>query len=334
MFRSQLGVTAVALVMASAAVAAEPAQPATALPAASDDDAWKKLAPKFPPLPVWARTLVGPLPKTTAAMLELDRLHRAENPLGPVLSAKVRWAAADAVGCEYARRYAEADLKRAKVSQADIDAFIEGTDKPTDAESLSLKFARKLTKAAYTVTDSEFERVLKALGPDKTCALVHTLAYCNFHNRILLAVGAEVEPGGPLPPFEVPLDPQKQMAVESPPRPTWADLKDAKPPRVPVRFAWTDDEDDEIDVLAAVEGQKKRTGRMPLPDKSRFVGLPADVKQQTDRIVWMTVSMGYQPRLTQAWFVCLRAYQREAKFDRLASNSVFWVVTRSNECFY
>jgi alkylhydroperoxidase family enzyme len=300
----------------------------------SDDDAWKRIPPQYPALPVWARTLVSPLPKTTGAMLELDRLHRSENPLGPVLSAKIRWVAADALGCEYARRYAEADLKRAKVPQADIDAFLEGTDTPTDAEKLAFKFARKLTKAAYTVTDSEFERVLKAFGPEKTCALVHSLAYCNFHNRILLALRVEVEPNGPLPPLEVPLDSEKRMTVASPPRPDWGELKGAKPPKVPVRFAWTDDEDETIDVLAAVETQKQRTVRIPLPDKAQFAELPADAKQQSENIVWMTVSMGYQPRMTAAWFTCLRAYQSEAKFNRLASNSVFWVVTRSNECFY
>lgn len=315
--------------------AADPARPG-GLPVVSDAAAWAKLTPKYPPLPVWARTLATPLPKTTAAMLELDRLHRAENPLGPVLSAKVRWAAADAIGCEYAKKYAEADLMRARVTDAEVGAFVEGTDQPTDAERLAVRFARKLTKAAYTVTDGEFAAVLKAFGPEKTCALVHTLAYCNFHNRILIAVGAEVEATGPLPPFDIPLDPDRRREVESPPRPDWAALKGGKQPRVPVRFAWSDDEDDNsaVDVLAAVETQKKRPGRMPVPDAARFASLPADAKRQSETIVWMTVSMGYQPRMTAAWFTCLRAYQSEAKFDRLASNSVFWVVTRSNECFY
>lgn len=312
--------------------AADPDKPG-GLPVADNSEAWKQLPRKNPPLPVWARTLVGPLPKTTGAMLELDRLHRAENPLGPVLSAKVRWAAADAIGCDYAKKYAEADLKRAKVPQADIDAFVQSTDTPTDDERLLLKFARKLTKAAYTVTDGEFAAVLKAYGPDKTCAAVHTLAYCNFHNRILLALHAEVEPDGPLPPLDVPLDADARKEVDSPPRPDWAGLKEGPQPRVSVRSAWAD-EDAGIDVFAQMDDQKERTVRIPLPDQSRFVGLPPEVKKQSERIVWMTVSMGYQPRMTAAWFACLRAYQSEAKFDRVASNSVFWTVTRGNECFY
>jgi hypothetical protein len=32
------------------------------------------------PLPAWARPLAGPLPSTTARMLELDTLHRAPGP--------------------------------------------------------------------------------------------------------------------------------------------------------------------------------------------------------------------------------------------------------------
>lgn len=313
--------------------AADPDKPG-GLPVATDADAWKQLPRKNPPLPVWARTLIGPLPKTTGAMLELDRLHRAENPLGPVLSAKLRWVAADALGCDYARAYAEADLKRANVPQADIDAFAEGTDTPADDEKKLFAFARKLTKAAYTITDAEFAAVLKAFGPEKTCAAVHTLAYCNFHDRILMGLRAEVEANGPLPPFDVPLDPDARQDVPAPPRPDWALLKDAKPPKMSVRSAWADDEAAVPDPLSLVEAQKARPLRMPLPDKGVFAGLPPDVKRQTDSIVWMTVSMGYQPRLTAAWFACLRAYQSEAKFDRLASNSVFWVVTRSNECFY
>src|SRR5262245_8447665 len=76
-------------------------------PAASAEEAWSRLPLAAPPLPAWARTLAGPLPRTTAAMLELDHLHRAKSPLGPVLAGKMRWMAADAIGCEYGRRYAE-----------------------------------------------------------------------------------------------------------------------------------------------------------------------------------------------------------------------------------
>ena len=71
-------------------------------------------------LPTWARATARDLPRTTAAMLDLDRLHRTKSPLGPSLRGKMRWVAADANRCEYARATAEADLRRAGVSEAEI----------------------------------------------------------------------------------------------------------------------------------------------------------------------------------------------------------------------
>ena len=71
-----------------------------------------------------------------------------------------------------------------------------------------------------------------------------------------------------------------------------------------------------------------------MPDKSRFERMPPDVKKQTDTIVWMTVSAGYQPEMTMAWFAAFRAYQQEGKSNSVFSSSLFWVVTRSNDCFY
>src|SRR4051812_30176715 len=50
-------------------------------PALPNDEAWKRLPAAEKgggkPLPAWARTLADALPRTTAAMLELDYLHRA-----------------------------------------------------------------------------------------------------------------------------------------------------------------------------------------------------------------------------------------------------------------
>ena len=66
------------------------------------------------------------LPRTTAAMLDLDRLHRTRSPLGPVLRGKMRWVAADANRCEYSRATAEADLRRAGVADAEIAALKAG----------------------------------------------------------------------------------------------------------------------------------------------------------------------------------------------------------------
>jgi len=301
---------------------------------APDEEAWNLLPKKNPPLPAWAKVLVTPLPKTTGAMLDLDRIHRAENPLGAVLAAKLRWVAADALGCEYARRAAEADLRRAKLTEAEVDEFVLETRPPTEGEKALFKFARKVTKAAYTLTDAEFAAVLKVYGPELTCAAVHTVAFANFQCRIVMALGVAPESAGGVPPLPIPLDPVLRAKVVAPPRPDWAGLADAKQPRVSVRFHWAEDDDESPDVFAAVDRQKERKSRIPLPGKERFAHLPPPAKAQAEAIAWMTVSAGYQPKMTDAWFAALRAFQSEARLDRVFSNSLFWVVTRTNECFY
>lgn len=307
----------------------------------SNERAWRSTPHRTHPLPAWARILVGPLPKTTAAMLHLDYLHRAANPLGAELSSKIRWIAADTIGCDYAKRYAEADLRRAVAPSRELEAFFARTASPSEPDESAIHFARKITAAAHTIGDAEFADLLRTYGPELTCAMVHTLAYCNFHNRILLAIGAEVEPKGPIPPCDLSLDPNPAKEIPSPPRPDWAALVTESLPDIPTHFDWPSDPDTPTgndhaatDFLEGMESQERRTCRVPLPGREQFASLPPDVQAQSERIVWMTVSMGYQPRLTQAWFTCLRAFQVESQLDRVVSNSMFWVITRGNECFY
>jgi alkylhydroperoxidase family enzyme len=299
------------------------------------DKAWEQLPVKKPPLPAWARVLVTPLPKTTGAMLDLDRLHRAENPLGPVLAAKLRWIAADALGCKYSTREAETDLRRAGLTKEQVDEFTDPAKPYPDSEQALFKFARKLTKAAYTVTDDEFAMVLKQLGPEKITAVVHTVAFANFQFRIITALGVEPEPGSGVPPLPALLDPAARASVETPKRPEWSLLKTGPQPKVPTTFKWTEDGDGGTpDFFALMDKQKERVSRIPLPDKKLFADLPAQAKFQAENIYWMTVGMGYQPKMTETWFAAMRQFQSESGLNRVFANSVFWMVTRCNDCFY
>src|SRR5579875_3795269 len=92
-------------------------------PPLGNDEAWELLPRANPPLPTWARTLAPSLPRTTVAMLELDYLHRANNPLGRTLAGKLRWMVAHAIGCAYGERYAEADLRRAGLPESDVKSL-------------------------------------------------------------------------------------------------------------------------------------------------------------------------------------------------------------------
>jgi hypothetical protein len=297
--------------------------PAARLPALDNDEACKRLLREKLPMPAWARVLVQPLPKTTGTMLELDYLHRADNPLGPVLAGKLRWAAADEIGCDYARHYAEADLRKHGGDAKGLD----------ENDRAAVALARTLTRAAHTLTDEEAADLLRRFGPERLVAMVHTVAYANFHNRILLALGVAVEPGGPLPPFDPRLSAEKPECVVTPERPSWEEFRKADAPTGTVgRPDWS--ERSVAELGNARDGQMAREPRVPVPDDARLAGLPPEHRAHAERVVWSRVSMGYQPRMTLAWFHCFRTFQQESQLDRVFSNSMFWVITRSNECFY
>jgi hypothetical protein len=310
-----------ALALTTPAVA-RPDDPAP-FPSASDDAAWARLPRDNPPLPPWAKILVGPLPRTTARMLELDYFHRAKNPLGPELSAHLRWAAADALGSPFGKATAEADLRRAGVTAkpgdtADLAADVRAT----------VAFARKLTLEGHAITDAEFAELLKLYGPEKVTAIVHTVAYANFHNRVVLGLGAG---GDPTPPVEAMFSPERLAKVTAPARPPWDDLKAANG-GLSVRVEWSKGDADEL--ARTLERQKERPLRIPLPDPARIKALPARERAQAERVTWTNVSSGYQPEMPRVWFTAMNTFYEEARVDRVFGNSVFWVVTRTNDCFY
>ncbi len=160
-------------------------------------------------------------------MLELEYVHRTKSPLGPVLRGKLRWVAADANGCDYAKRYAEFDLRRAGLTEKELKVLAGSLDEQQTGERAVLAFARKLTLAAYTVTDEEMAALVELYGAEKVVAIVHTLAFANFQDRILLALGVKVEPEGPLPPLDVHLDPAK-VKEDLPARWPWKGLRTGK----------------------------------------------------------------------------------------------------------
>lgn len=299
------------------------------LRALSREEAWRRLPREMPPLPAWARILAEPLPRTTAAMLHLDFVHRAANPLDPILRGKIRWIAAQANRCAYSRTVAEADLKRAGVSEEEIRRLAGDHSDLSAREQAVLHFARQMTLKASEVTDEEFSELLEHFGAADVVAMVHTLAHANFQDRIFLALGVTVEPDGPLPPFDVHTDPDNESRTEAPPRPAWDELKVTASPEAAVPADWL--ERSFSDLQRSLAGQKARASRIPIPDEE---SLGDRVTPGRKKVIWSRVSVGYQPELTLAWFDCMGTFQQEAKLDRVFSNSMFWVITRSNDCFY
>jgi alkylhydroperoxidase family enzyme len=303
----------------------------TRFSAASPREAWSLLPRRNFPLPAWAHVLVTSLPKTTGSLLELDALHRSRNPLGVKLAAKVRWMAAHELESEYGLQYAEADLRRSGVSEQAIRELgnLEGT---SPAEQAAMSFARRVTASASQISDQEFELVRQYFDVEQLVALVHTIAFANFENRIFLALDIGVEEEGPLPTYLYELDSKARNSVPAPARPAWKSLPPNSGGGAAERPEW-DDQTFE-DLTAALANQTQRSPRIPWPGPERLAKIPRSAADRAKRVAWSTLSMGYQPLLTGSWFECMGRFQQEASLDPVFENSVFWVITRTNDCFY
>src|SRR5262245_19672517 len=266
---------------------------ASPFPPASDADAWNRVPHVTPPLPLWARMTMDSLPLTTFLQLELDALHRTENPLGDELSARLRWTVADANRCVYAKESAESDLAAAGLVDEERRKLRdpELLDEPDRSAVL---FARKLTLAQATITDEEVARLVDAFGPDDVVGIVHTVAYANFQDRLFLALGLAEEPGGAKPPLRTRASPDTEI-----PFPARASTRHDTPAREASgasSVAWSRHSFDELEAL--VDRQKLRTPRVPEPDAARLARFPRPDRGKIARTTWGRFSRGYQPLLT------------------------------------
>lgn len=324
------------LVMGPTASASDP------LSIPNDQEAWKHLPATAKggdqPLPTWIRALSRSLPRTAAAMIELDYAQRAESPLPAPFRALLRWAAADANRCGYAKAYARADYIRAGGRAEVLESLTRVQGSLTQKERHAMDFVRKLTEAAYSVTDAEVARLVELFGEEQVVAIVCVAAYANFQDRLLTALGVEVEPGGPLAPvrvrFDKPFVPANKEASKRTLNPP-----SSNPPAVPERL-------DDLDWAAVpyAELRKRLEQQIERPRARITIPTEEEVRKKIPpglypsdrpmRIRWSLLTYGYQPRLTAAWLNGLRAFRSESDLDTILGESMFWVVTRSQKCFY
>jgi alkylhydroperoxidase family enzyme len=289
-------------------------------------------------LPVWARALVHSLPRTTAAMLELDWLHRANSPIEPKLRGLMRWTIAHANRCDYSKAYAEADLLRAGLEQKDIDALADGGSTRPEIERAAIDFTRKLTISADTITDNDVAQLITWYGDKQVVAMVLLAAHANFQDRLFLSLGLQVERGGPLPPVNVQF--AKDSASKS------VNVPERKSPTVAASVGEVEEATRINDVdwqsvdystlLNKLDDQRDRPGRIRVPTWDEVKELLPERARRNDplRIKWSLVCVGYQPELAKAWSACTRAFAEESKQDRVFEESMFWVITRTIDCFY
>jgi alkylhydroperoxidase family enzyme len=308
------------------------------VPLLSDEDAWKRLPPVESgggqTLPSWARALAGAMPYTTAATLELDRTYRTSDALDPKLAGSIRFTVARTLRSEYGMAYAESDLRRAGMDQDGIDQLKgDGSALPA-SERAALAFAARMTTAGYTTTDDEVAALVKSFGEAKVVAIVLQIAFANFLDRMALALGLAVEPGGPVPPLDVRFARPGESGIPAASRP-------AVPSNPEEHRATASDPDWKLfdfgQLQEKLEAQRDRKPRVSIPTWDEFrAALPEGLYPRSKplRIRWSLLVSGRQPKLGPAWIKCLRIFEEEAKQDRVFEESLFWVVTRSLRCFY
>jgi alkylhydroperoxidase family enzyme len=310
----------------------------------SNQESWNRLPVEKrtgEPLPSWARSLAGPMPRLAATLLRLDYVHRAHSPLDSGLRARMRWVTAHANHCTYAEAYALADARRAGFGDAAIEALrrCDWSELP-HGDKAALEFARKLTVASSTVSDDEFNALVKQFGRKTVAAIIILMAYSNFQDRLLLCLGSPMDPGGPLPPVEVVVSPD--TTSNSPKRPTGQ----ASPLTNPTGNDLVEDDLDWIsmtynELQERLERQRGKTSRVPEPTYDEiYRDWPAGIAKaepRPTRIIWNLVCSGYQPEMASAWMACGRAraaVSEKSRLDPIFANTLFWVITRSIDCPY
>jgi hypothetical protein len=253
-------------------------------------------------------------------MLELDYLHRAGDALPARLRGSVRLAAARALRCSYGESVALADLRAAGAGEDFIGALTaEPPNWPDDVRPV-MAFAFTLTRAGQEVSDAQVAELIDRYGEKQVVAMVLLLAYANFQDRLTLALRIESEPDGPRPPLDVKFVRRRLEAVALvPPRrqPAIPAGPDHAPPPGP-----TDHPLGLAGIETALAQQRCRLPRIRLPESDPGVNR------------WGLVGQTYQPELATAWSACTQAFGEESDQDPVFEQSLFWLVTRTRQCFY
>lgn len=286
-------------------------------------------------LPNWVKALVKWLPRTAAAMLQLDAAHRIHSPLEPVLRGKLRWVIAQANRCFYSEAYALADLQRAGASAAELDLLQGPTGNWPPEDQEPLEFVRLLTIAAPTIPDEFFEGLRVRYGDQRVAAMVLLAAYGNFQDRVILGLNLPLEDQGPLPPLTVEFaEGAFQVAPMAPAQNATVTLQPAAGQTV----VQHDREWEAIPYEALqsrLEQQRNRQPRLPIPSWDDVKEkLPPAMATRPTAILWNLICFGYVPELSVPWNITTRTMWAETRPDRVFEESLFWIQTRAVQCNY
>ncbi len=301
----------------------------------------KPLVGEGVPLPTWARMLAPRLPLSTAALLELDLAQRTKSPVAADLRAAMRFVVAGANGCDYAQQVALLDLRNTDASQSQHDSLVDATfDGRSSEQRSALKFARKMSIASSSVTDEEFEDLVKAFGEKQTASMVLIAAYANMQDRLLLCLGADAAidaADGTMAPIEVSFSPGSfNIERRHPPA--------SEPTELPVKIGvdlirddvtWSQLSYDRLQERL-VEQREKPT-RLPILEWAKVSeNIPGGMFDRPSDIVWYRTVFGYAPELAIPFerFMRISGTETSANYGRVFGTTLFWIVTRCVECPY
>lgn len=304
----------------------------------TDEQAWKLLpavaSGEKTPLPNWVKPVILQMPRTAAAMLELDKAFRDGGPLDPALRAKLRWIIAHSNRSKYGESLALADLRHAVGDNVKLSEFTGQSDNWPKSESDDFEFVRLLTIAAPTIEDTLFARLREKHGDRGVAAIVLLTAYSNFQDRLLLGLNVPVESTGPLRPLDVKFVEGALQATPLIPSDNGTDTYEESGKAVTPRLKdWTSVTYDQLQIK--LEKQRDRQPRLPVPTWEEVKDkLPAAMAVRPTSIRWSLTNYGYAAELAVPWTLMTRTHWAEYPSSRILEESLFWVQTRSVECNY
>lgn len=306
----------------------------------SNEQAWNVIpSPKSgagKELPEWVRIMANDLPKSAAAMLELDFVQRKMGAVDPKLRAAMRYVAAKAIGCSYSMAAATLDANEVGV-RAELWKDLENGSLThwSSNDQAALNFALKMTLDSDSFSDEEFQRLVENFGDRAVGCMVLHLAYANFMDRWLICLGVAKQTSA-MPAVDVSFTPESLTTTTTPPStqahpmmPTSASNEIEKydnPTWLPYPM-----------LQERLVQQRKRSTRLPIPAWSDFADkLPKGLMEKPSEIVWYKIAFGYAHELAVPFEIYLRTAGSEIRsnWDRPFGNCLFWMVTDAMKCPY
>jgi alkylhydroperoxidase family enzyme len=307
----------------------------------TSEEAWGRLPPAIKgegsPLPIWARQLAAFLPRSTAALLQLDYAQRANNPIPPRLRAAMRFVSASFLGCPAGEEIAVNDALAVGISDTDLQLLARGDFSAwAESEQRALRFMQKMDSDPILLGNKIFQHLVGDIGEKVAASMVLLSAYSNFVNRLLLCLGTPTSESDYLPAQEIAFAPEQLVSVTTPPPPVRPRVETSRfEDAVDTFQGWSQTSFEQLQ--ERLEAQRQMKTRLPIPDWDICAkNLPPGLISKPSDIIWYRIVFGYAPELAVPFEYFMRTSGAEAagKWDRIFATSLFWITTKAIDCPY